>query len=360
MKKIKKKDKKVSEKNYQFINLILRFMLTLIILILAFIVYQFFTQNFDPTKLTTLQYHYYKEAKDAPPNFLGGKDLEYAENLEQCPSGYCAININSGIKRCPDGDHQLVYYSLEEACTRKFTCDFEGLPYAVNTDGSTNKKGICEKNVPCRCSRGKNCNSSVVSTFQLEFSSDPNDPDKNNFVIGQNNFQIEQFGYTPITINDSSTEFCQINPGFTEKVEFGCDFRNSLNDKLGCQYITTVQEISVESNNTIEAAKLKSDIKIGDKSFSSYLFDLAGIKKTLAGADESDKFYYSLAQGTQNGYLEFSNSNSSLIEYVAYFKFTVTTHSNELIVSEIIHLQTIENGKVVNDPAYPYGFKGNW
>lgn len=120
MKKIKKKDKKISEKNYQFINLILRFMLTLIILVLVFVVYQFFTQKFEPANLTTLQYHYYKEAEDAAPKVLEGKDLEYAENLAQCPPGYCVINNTSGIKRCPDGDHQLVYYQLEESCTRKF------------------------------------------------------------------------------------------------------------------------------------------------------------------------------------------------------------------------------------------------
>ena len=358
MKKIKKEDKKISEKNYQFINLILRFMLTLIILVLVFVVYQFFTQKFEPTNLTTLQYHYYKEAEDQAPKVLEGKDLEYAENLAKCPPGYCAINNTSGIKRCPDGDHQLVYYQLEESCTRKFFCDYEPLSYAVNTDGSTNKKGICEKNVPCRCSKGKNCKSSIVSTFEIEFSSDPNDPDKNNFVIGQNNYDINQYGYTPISISNPSVEFCEINPGFTQKVEFGCDFRNSINDKLGCQFIDSIQQISESPENLIISALLRSKIIVGSGNFDSYLFNLTGVKDYLAGADNSNQFYYPVGQGSQNGFLQFSRKDNSLIEYVSYSNFRVTTYSNQLIIGEIIHLQTVKNDTVFNDPKHPYGSKG--
>ena len=347
---VKKQDIRIPDKKDQFINLMMRFILTVIILVLLFIVNYFYNRKFNPVKLTKLQYHYYKEAEDSPEKDLIGNELSYAESLSQCPAGYCSINKDTGIKRCPDGNHQLVYNTIEETCTRKFFCDYLPLKYAVLTDGSTNSKGVCEEDVVCRCSKNKSCESSITGTFKLEYSSSNIDPDKNNFTILPTS--SNQFGNISIQVENPELEFCELNPGFSDRVVLGCNFSNSINDKLGCDFISTLIEVERSgTTKTYVAAALSKNIEIGDTSFVSRLSDSPGF---LESSDPNS--FYPLAKGPKEGYLKISQGSTT--EFVLYTNYTIDYEKNTLTVEGIIHLFTEKSNTPVESLSFPYGSTG--
>ena len=186
--------------------------------------------------------------------------------MNQCPPGQCAIDIKTGFKRCPGSVRsKLVYNELEEACTRVNFCDFKSLPYAVKSDGSS-ENSICEASpdgtkIPCRCTNKKTCSSYQLSKFTILEEKTKRQGERDLTIYQDPITEQEEIGYAPVTINNPAEEFCQINPGFTDILRNGCNLTNSLQDRLGCQQIST---IGVEKLLSYQIPwKLSEDISIG-------------------------------------------------------------------------------------------------
>lgn len=343
--KTRKKIKKIlsifSDRDYNLTNLLMRFMLVVILLILVLISLDIYLYDYQPIVLSKFQYSYYKDDQNLPPGVQdsqeSGKDYLLAEQLAKCPAGFCALDKETGLKRCPDGNYQLVYNSKDEVCTRAQFCDFNQLPYAVLSDGTTSLSGKCDSGVPCRCTNQKACDNAIVSPFQVVFGSNF-DPSQNNFTITQTPETDIQFGYTSIQLTSPTTQVCQLNPGFTERVTNGCDFSNSVRDKLDCQNISSQVPISTTPGTCSPAGKLIRNVSIGNTSF-------------VSAKNQSDGQPYLLDTLSNNGgYLELSNRDRTRTELIYYNKKN-TSAKSIITVSGITHLESTPE-------TTPYGTLG--
>lgn len=340
-KKIKKILSIFSNRESNLTNLLMRFILLVIVIILVLVALDIYLYNYQPIVLSKFQYSYYKNDVNLPPGISDsggtGKNYLLAEQLAKCPAGFCALSKETGLKRCPDGNYQLVYNSLEEVCSRPDFCDFEDLPYAVRSDGTTSLSGKCDTGVPCRCTNQKSCDTGIVSPFETVFGSNF-DPSQNNFTITQIPETNIQFGYTSITLTRSNTQVCQLNPGFTDKVTNGCDFTNSIRDKLDCQNISSQVPISITPGVSSNAAELTQAISIGQTSF-------------ISRKEQTDGTVYILdTLPNDGGYLEFSNSDRSKTELIFYNKKNNSSKSI-ITVSGVTHLESTPE-------TTPYGTLG--
>lgn len=225
------------------------FFIIIFLLLAVYISYYGYEKKYLPITLSNFEYSTYKSHKNVPE---GINSLTLAALIGQCPPGQCAIDIETGLKRCPENPTSKLTYNInEEACTRLNFCDYTEIPYAVRSDGSAFNKE-CEKspdgeNVPCRCTNKRTCADYQLSKFNI-LGGDPSKTTKNNFQIVQSTLKAQDLiGYSPIEIDNQSREFCEINPGFTGILTHGCDFINSVQDKLGCQTISNI----VTSNLTV-------------------------------------------------------------------------------------------------------------
>jgi hypothetical protein len=70
---------------------------------------------------------------------------------EICPLGSCPTDRFTGQKRCPKNPNQPIQYNpILEVCNPINACTNQNTPYAVQTDGSVNVAGTCDKE-SCRC-----------------------------------------------------------------------------------------------------------------------------------------------------------------------------------------------------------------
>ena len=218
------------------------FLLIIFLILITYISSFAYENKYYPITLSKFQYSTYKTHQDLPEDI---DSITYAANLDQCPQGQCAIDRQTGFKRCPEKvTNRLVYNRQEEACTRVNFCDYEPLPYAVSTDGSAVSK-VCENNpdgekIPCRCTDQQKCSQNELVKFSI-VGGDPSNTSSENFAIIQSDVVDQsKIGYYNIPIRDTSTDFCKINPGFTDILVNGCDFQNSIQDRLGCRFISSV------------------------------------------------------------------------------------------------------------------------
>ena len=245
-----------------FSDLIFMFFIIIFLLLAVYISYFGYEKKYLPTRLSNFQYSTYKTHNNLPE---GIDSLSASSLIGQCPPGQCVLDISTGLKRCPQNPtSKMTYNIIEEACTKINSCDYIPLPYAARSDGSA-IDNICEKSpdgdlVPCRCTKNKTCAGHQLSKFIIK-GGDPSKTTNNNFYILQSNFESQDaVGYSPVELDDLKSEFCQINPGFAGILSHGCDFSNSVQDKLGCQ---TISNITLGSLTQKTAWKLSSDIKIG-------------------------------------------------------------------------------------------------
>lgn len=333
----------------QLSNLLMRFILVIILIIVFFISLDLYLYNYEPIILSKFQYSYYKDAENIPPGIDSdsktgtgvGRNFIDAEKLGKCPAGFCAMENSTGLKRCPEGNYQLVYNTELETCTRREFCDDDFLSYAVLSNGTTNRDGKCDPGVPCRCTYQKNCNTGIISPFEVIFGSSY-DPSQNNFSIGQFGSPSDtQYGYDPLLIPAPATQFCEVNPGFTSKLVNGCDFQNAVRDKLDCQNISSVIPISGSpGTSSTLAGKLNKNVTVGDSSFIS--------DKFIDG--EPNEGSYLLNNLPSQGYLEFSNKEQTIKELIYYSKLN-KDNKNTITVSGIQHLESIPK-------TVPYGTIG--
>jgi hypothetical protein len=173
-----------------------------------------------------------------PRNF-SLEDLDTLSGLLECPENECAIDLNTGVKRCPQNSNtRIVYNQAYEACTSKFFCTSDQLPYAILSSGETDNFGVCEKDVVCRCTDSIVCPKYVVSKINLRNGNNYSSKnDQLSYYFDQTTLdENDVTGYDSITIDSSNqaSEFCRINPSYIDRMSGGCDFVNSDRDILGC------------------------------------------------------------------------------------------------------------------------------
>jgi hypothetical protein len=85
-----------------------------------------------------------------------------------CAPGQCSTSLFNGSKICPTLNvAQLVIDPSTSVCSGQFLCDNPRLPYAINSDGSTNINGVCEPGIACRCSNQPSCSNQSLATFTI-------------------------------------------------------------------------------------------------------------------------------------------------------------------------------------------------
>ena len=74
-------------------------------------------------------------------------------SIAQCEPGLCAVNIGSGVKRCPaTATGQVIYDLVFEDCTSRNYCQSKKAPCAVQPGGTLNCNGVCgTNNNECNC-----------------------------------------------------------------------------------------------------------------------------------------------------------------------------------------------------------------
>lgn len=157
-----------------------------------------------------------------------------------CPQGQCPTNIWNGEKRCSSDSSQSMLYDPEyEVCNSQFTCENTMTPYALNADGSTNDKGVCEEGTICRCLSKPQCPLYSTVLFEMKNGSE--------YLTGNQStrYQIRQkpmddqgnLGYQPINFANGNTQFCFVDPPSLNRLTPGaCNFIGSPTaaDMLSC------------------------------------------------------------------------------------------------------------------------------
>lgn len=156
-----------------------------------------------------------------------------AGNLKSCEKpGYCIVNLESGLKTCPSNSKTTMFYDSDtQVCSPKTSCP-SVLPYAVNGDGSVNRYGSCENNIPCMCTGNITCARYVVSKFSVTNGNiySTNTSDKN-FIMEQVPYNSGDSFNNSIKLNNSN-EYCKINSTYSTTLVGGCSFTNQVNDFL--------------------------------------------------------------------------------------------------------------------------------
>ena len=227
------------------------YILIFLLIIVMFISYTYYVKTYEPLELTKEQYNFYTESRnkfglkltssDEPPlpeGIAGTDDLIYAKRLGICSKNMCVMDRKTGIKRCPEKDNRLTYNIFLEVCVNENECNFEKLPYAVNTDGSSNSNILCD-HPRCRCINKVLCPTKNLSSFKVTtsefnvFENNIYDYDVTE-IVPRENFS-DQIGFSNIEINPRRGDTCNITPSQTQYLTSGCDFSNSDFDPIGCE-----------------------------------------------------------------------------------------------------------------------------
>lgn len=198
---------------------------------MLFVIYLIYQKNIKPTIISSTEFNVLKDKKDLPPPLQKTDDVEYVKFLGSCNRGQCAINLTTGIKRCPLGENTIIYDQRIEACTNKFSCDNQKLPFPVLSDGSTGKTKYCEKGVECRCQKVPLCPSNNLSYFN--FITVP--ITKENIIeIEVKQSALENPGEENIVLQNSN-QFCKIIPSQATQILNSCDWEQSSYSPLNCK-----------------------------------------------------------------------------------------------------------------------------
>ena len=164
------------------------------------------------------------------------KDLIQNALFDKCPNGYCATNIMTGIKRCPESvDNSISYQVGLEVCNPKYSCTDKSTPYALNSTGEVNISGKCESDFfPCKCVNYISAPYYSTVYFKMENGSAyQKTPEYENYTLTQLpiNSAISNPGRAQFSIDDPSSEFFKINPAYVRRITNACNFYdNTLTD----------------------------------------------------------------------------------------------------------------------------------
>ncbi len=251
------------------------------------------------------------------PANLSLEGLGSLTGLGECPEGECAIDLKTGIKRCPQNDNtRIVYNQAFEGCTAKFFCTADSLPYAVRSSGETDTFGVCDDGVECRCSAQIVCPKFVVSSFNLYNGSSFTGLRKDlNYYFDQTTLDDNKIvGYDSIVIPEERTnvQFCNINPSYLDRLAGGCNFTNGDNDILGCNDSNDFSTVTPPVFNQIG-----SRLPIGLQKIIND-FKTLGYQNTLnvgqgdqSEARKPDKGYAQYLDGTTIRFISYQQNNKN-------------------------------------------------
>ena len=160
----------------------------------------------------------------------------------QCGISECSVNLQSGFKTCPEPNQSITINPAESVCSSRFVCNNNILPFAVQSNGSTNINGICEPNVECSCLAVSQCPNYILSAFTVSNGNAFQNysgqritfPQISNYVSGG-----EISDNPPIRFNNPATTFCNANLSMLPIATPGCNFvdntkQMSYNDLVIC------------------------------------------------------------------------------------------------------------------------------
>jgi len=106
------------------------------------------------------------------PSFDPYVNVENASAYRQCLPGQCAVNIYSGVKRCPTNNvnRQNAIVGLE-ICSSKFLCDNPAAPFAIDDRGLALGGSVCPSGVACQCLPDQYCGDNIMTYFSPFWSS---------------------------------------------------------------------------------------------------------------------------------------------------------------------------------------------
>lgn len=228
-------------------TLLIILMVVFFIVLSFFIITYFFSKTiYTPTYVSDIVFDNKEEAdkiikekkelsdllfqdQDFGPVDSGVGDLK---NYKKCNLGECVITIKTGLKKCPTSDQILFYDDNIEACTKPYSCDYDKLPYALNTDGSVNQNGRCSNYYNCPCVSDITCPDYITSTFEIT------NGNVYNIASNQNNYYLvqninEKFG-TVNAVVDEVKSVCRINPEYTDRIINNKTTRYKAGDRFDC------------------------------------------------------------------------------------------------------------------------------
>lgn len=156
--------------------------------------------------------------------------------LTQCSPGQCATNIYNGEKRCPSSPDQIVAAQNDlEFCSAAQQCSNPELPYAVQSDQSTNPLGFCEidptTNQPaaCRCLASPQCPQYVLAGWQTYTGNAYVGLEGQRTAFTQ--FVSSSDGTTtpPLKYQDTGLNFCLGSSAWLLRSTPGCPFIDEIN-----------------------------------------------------------------------------------------------------------------------------------
>ena len=156
-----------------------------------------------------------------------------------CPTNDCAINLQTGRKRCPPANQSISYDPSTEGCSAATSCTNSLLPYAVNNDGSVNADGICSSGMICNCQKTPQCPEYLLTGFRTQ--------NGNSYIslTGQR-INFTQFSALDsnttvkdgsIVLSNTGSQFCAIPSSWIFYATPGCPAVNgtpTLSDVLAC------------------------------------------------------------------------------------------------------------------------------
>lgn len=228
---------------------------TIILLVLFFFLslflyfsYIIFTRKNEPLVVSSYDYDLYINSQknsnsgdllsaDNPEGYKNPTDtdlnkLKDYQLYQQCSSEECVFDINTGFKRCPQGDEELIYDIRSEQCVKKSQCPpLSNFPYAVTKNGEA-LSNTCEADNPgCQCVAVPQCANKVLANFITVNGNVYNSDSKGyGFTISKPKVNF----YDNLKLTDSNQEFCKLNPAYTDKIINACDFQNSIGDPMNC------------------------------------------------------------------------------------------------------------------------------
>lgn len=151
----------------------------------------------------------------------------------QCLPGQCAVNILTGLKRCGSGTGEIIAVNpAQEVCSNQFSCSNPLLPYAQQSDGSTNNLGLCQNGVACACLGRPRCPDYVTSYFTRSNGDPYSEPLGQRITFPQVGAYVENntgvvINSPPLTYTDPNTSFCAAPIDWLPFATPGCGFVGS-------------------------------------------------------------------------------------------------------------------------------------
>jgi hypothetical protein len=358
------------DKSHHYIDMIVRLVLIVVLMGILMVSFHYYADEYKPATLSTVQYATFANEQETSSNPVQTvNEFSYVSRLSSCPGGQCAINKITGIKRCPATDTAIVTYdTFTEACTNKNTCDYQPLSFSVYPDGSTSESGICQDNDICRCTNILKCAPDLMSTFEITYGSNYT-PSNDNYTIQQRGGDVYRPGLNNLEIKNPGTQFCIINPGFTNKMTNGCDLTNGINDKLDCENITSIRLQNVTSSPEEQPEFfLQTSINSGSRVMIINRF-LGQITTGGRAGYDSNLVTPLFTQDITSGIVRITPGTGSEVSTkweIVYFngvnKYYSTSDEddqNYLSLENIVHLFSSDGGGVYGSPGFHLSFDKN-